>query len=193
MAGSEGLRIARLMMVLSSLSPLFVLWAIRGIPNVPDSWVTGVCIAFLVLPNGVLLVRILICVHRDLTAPLAIDKAEDHREHLLVYLFAVLLPLWAANLTYLRDIVATGVAFAFVVFLFYHLNLHYMNLGFAALGYRVFTVIPCTDGNPLKSRSVRVLITARAHIDPGTKIKGLRLSNTVFFETRRMLNAAERA
>ena len=27
---SEGLKIARLMMVFSSISPLFVLWAIRG-------------------------------------------------------------------------------------------------------------------------------------------------------------------
>jgi hypothetical protein len=33
---SEGLRLARLMMVLSGLSPLFVLWAIRG-PTVMTS------------------------------------------------------------------------------------------------------------------------------------------------------------
>jgi hypothetical protein len=32
------------------------------------------------------------------------------------------------------------------VFLFWHLNLHYMNLLFAALGFRVFTVYPPADG-----------------------------------------------
>jgi hypothetical protein len=32
----EGLRAARLLMVLSSISPLFILWAIRGNSLIPD-------------------------------------------------------------------------------------------------------------------------------------------------------------
>ena len=36
LAHGEGLKLARLLMVLSSVSPLFVLWAIRGTTLVPD-------------------------------------------------------------------------------------------------------------------------------------------------------------
>ena len=32
----EGLKAARLLMVLSSISPLFILWAIRGNSLIPD-------------------------------------------------------------------------------------------------------------------------------------------------------------
>ena len=40
---SEGLRAARLLMVLSSVSPLFILWAIRGNSLIPGSWFAGFC------------------------------------------------------------------------------------------------------------------------------------------------------
>jgi len=35
---SEGLKTARLLMVLSSVSPLFILWAIRGNSLIPDHY-----------------------------------------------------------------------------------------------------------------------------------------------------------
>ena len=34
----EGLKAARVLMVLSSISPLFILWAIRGNNLIPDRW-----------------------------------------------------------------------------------------------------------------------------------------------------------
>jgi hypothetical protein len=37
-AKREGLKVARLMMVLSSISPLFLLWAIRGSKLLPDRY-----------------------------------------------------------------------------------------------------------------------------------------------------------
>jgi hypothetical protein len=37
-ASREGLKVARLMMVLSSISPLFLLWAIRGSKLLPDRY-----------------------------------------------------------------------------------------------------------------------------------------------------------
>ena len=39
----EGLKAARLLMVLSSISPLFILWAIRGTTLVADRWFIGFC------------------------------------------------------------------------------------------------------------------------------------------------------
>ena len=40
---SEGLRVARLLMVLSSISPLFVLWAIRGSKLLTDYYLLPFC------------------------------------------------------------------------------------------------------------------------------------------------------
>jgi len=39
----EGLRVARLLMVLSSISPLFILWAIRGNTLIPDRYFIAFC------------------------------------------------------------------------------------------------------------------------------------------------------
>jgi hypothetical protein len=55
---SEGLKTARLLMVLSSISPLFILWAIRGNSLIPDRWFIGFCALMVVLPNVFLWLRI---------------------------------------------------------------------------------------------------------------------------------------
>jgi hypothetical protein len=68
------------------------------------------------------------------------------------------------------------------VFLFWHLNLHYMNLIFAARGFRVFTISPPADGNPLTSKNSNAFITRRVAISPGDRLVGYRLSNTVYLE-----------
>jgi len=81
-----------------------------------------------------------------------------------------------------RDVAAILGALAFIVFLFWHLNLHYMNLVFAAMGYRVFTVLPPADGNPLSGRTSQVLITRRIAVPAGERLVAYRLSDTVYFE-----------
>jgi len=73
-------------------------------------------------------------------------------------------------------------ALSFIVFLFWHLNLHYMNLMFAAKGYRVFTIYPPADDNQLSGRLSQVLITKRVAISPGERLSVYRLSDTVYFE-----------
>src|SRR5437764_8494 len=115
------------MMVLSSLTPLFALWAVRGLDPIPDRWLWFGCGALIVLPNTVFLVRLRLARMRGDTRTLSISRADDHRDHLLVYLFAVLMPLFDANIGKTRDSAATVFALSFVVFLFWHLNLHYMN------------------------------------------------------------------
>ncbi|HOV82773.1 MAG TPA: hypothetical protein PLQ01_08885, partial [Methanothrix sp.] len=77
---------------------------------------------------------------------------------------------------------AALVAISFIVFLFWHLNLHYMNILFAARGYRVFTIYAPTDTNVLADKSGFVLITQRVTIPPGQQLVAYRLSNTVYLE-----------
>jgi predicted CoA-binding protein len=65
------------------------------------------------------------------------------------------------------------------------MNLHYMNLAFAALGYRIFTVYPPSDGNPISGKSSFVMITKRAIIEPNDQILAFRISETVFLESNK--------
>ena len=181
---SEGLSVARLLMVLSSISPLFILWAIRGVnvKGLPEAYFLTFCAIMVVVPNAFLWWRVRqVKIQKDMREITAGD-AEDHREHLLVYLFAMLLPFYSASMDTLRDFSAHMAAIAFIVFLFWHLNMHYMNIFWAIRGYRVFTLSPIDDGNPLSGKVSQVLITKRNHIVPGEKITAYRLSQTVFLE-----------
>ena len=179
----EGLAIARLMMVLSSISPLFILWAIRGNSLIPEYWFLGFCVFMVIVPSSYLWWRIAVAKRINLHRPLVIGKAKDHRDHLLVYLYAILFPFYSADMDTWRDISTALVALAFMIFLFWHLNLHYMNILFAAFGYHVFTIYPRENDNPLNGKTSLVLITKRVAVPDGERIQAYRLSNTVYFES----------
>jgi hypothetical protein len=178
---NRGLPIARLLMVVSSLAPLFLLWAIRGAASVPDRYWASGCVFLAAAPNLVLLWRWRTARRRNDHRIVRVAAARDQSEHLLVYLFAMLLPLYTANLGNERELFAVVAAFVFIVFLFWHMNLHYMNLVFAICGYRVYTVeMPGQGGKA----GTAVILLSRRHSPPppGTSIDGLRLSDTVFLE-----------
>ena len=172
------------MMVLSAMAPLFVLWAIQGNHLVPDIWFIGGCAAMVVVPNAVLGTRILIARRQKDELPVTIGTSEDHRVHLIAYLFSMLLPFYRQELDGWRDLTAIALALSFIVFLFWHLNLHYLNLFFAVRGYRVYTVYPPPDENPYSSKRSFVLITRRTHLSHGERIVALRLSQLVYLEEK---------
>jgi len=178
----ESLRVARVLMVLSSISPLFILWAIRGNCLIPDKWFIGFCLFMVVIPNGFLWLRIQVAKRRRDTRKITVGMADDHRDHILVYLFAIMLPFYSEAIETWRNFGATLAALAFIVFLFWHLNLHYMNILFAVFNYRVYTISPPLDGNPLSGGVKQALITRRASISPGENLIAYRLSDTVYLE-----------
>lgn len=178
----EGMRLARLLMVLSSISPLFILWGIRGNSIVPDSYFLSFCTVMIIVPNLFLWLRMRTTRKLNEKRELVVGTAEDHREHILVYLYAILLPFYAADLGTYRDLAAALAAVGFIVFLFWHLNLHYMNLLFAVFDYRVFTVNPPADNNPITGKVSQVLITRRTLILPGEHLVVYSLSDTVSME-----------
>jgi hypothetical protein len=182
MTHSEGLKTARLLMVLSSISPLFILWAIRGNCLVPDHYFIGFCTLMVLLPNVFLWLRVRTARRNNDQREVTVGSADDHRDHILVYLFAMLLPFYSEDLGTLRDLAATLAALSFIVFLFWHLNLHYMNLAFAVFGYRVFTVYPPVDGNPLTGKTRCAVITRRVSLVPNERLATYRLSDTVYLE-----------
>jgi hypothetical protein len=135
-----------------------------------------------IVPNVFLWLRIRVAKKLQDKRDLVIGSAENHRDHLLVYLFAMLMPLYPIDTGTWRDLAALLSALAFIVFLFWHLNLHYMNLIFAIRGYRVFTVSPPRDANTLSGKDSQVLITPRVTLLSGERIIAYRLSDTVYFE-----------
>jgi hypothetical protein len=181
---SEGLKVLRLFMVLSGLSPLFVLWAIKGSKIVPDSYLWSISAAMVIVPNFVIWLRIQRAKTQNDMRDIVVGKAEDHRDHLLVYLFAMLLPFYPIDTTTLRDLAALLAALGFIVFLFWHLNLHYLNIWYAVRGYRVYVITPVEEVNEFSGRTSLVLITPRTDILTGESIKAYRLSDTLCFEAR---------
>jgi predicted small integral membrane protein len=168
-------------MVVSSLAPLFLLWAIRGAQPISDCyWVTG-CLALAIVPNLALLLRWRAARRSNDHRVIIVNFARDQSDHLLVYLFAMLLPLYSVNLGNDRELYAVAAAFVFIVFLFWHMNLHYMNIAFAALGYRVYTTEMKASG---EAAGDTVILLSKRTSPPatGTSINGLRISDTVFVE-----------
>ena len=96
----------------------------------------------------------------------------------------MLLPFYSEDLGSWRYLGASFAALAFIVFLFWHLNLHYMNLLFAALGYRVFTVYPPADGNPLTGKIRHAVITRRVSLASGERLVAYRLSERCIWRRR---------
>lgn len=169
-------------MVIGSLSPLFVLWAIRGAHEIPDECWVSFCVACVIIPNLALYWRWHVAHVRNDHRIIIVRSAKDQSEHLLVYLFAMLIPLFGVDLGGTRDTVAVLVAFAFIVFIFWHMHLHYMNVIFALFGYRVFTVQAATSARAEENSKSVVLLSKRLSIAPSTQIDTIRVSDTVLVE-----------
>ncbi len=177
----EGMQVTRLIMVLCSMAPLFLLWAMRGSPSMPDKYFIPICLALAIVPTLILCLRIYVAKRNNDCQTKIIGKAEDHRDYILVYLFALLLPFYTANLKDSREFFATVLALVFILFMFWNLNMHYMNLLFAIRGYRVFTVSRETN-NEFEGKAVFVLLTRRTFLIEGDKMETYRLSDSVFIE-----------
>lgn len=182
----EGLDLTRFVLVWSSLSPVFVLWAIRGVDAVQDKYWIPICVVLFLLPTLILWAILRQARKSENTKTIHISSAKDQREHLLTYLFAMLIPLFDANTDGMRDLTAVSLAFIFVMFLFWHMRLHYMNLFFAMWGYRIFTVeakIGTTEKDRTRDRFVTYAVISRRHFIPDDDaLTGYRLGGRVLFD-----------
>lgn len=183
---TEGRGLVRFILVWSSLSPVFLLWAIRGVQNVPDVIWIPACVLLFALPSFVLYLIFQRSVSVANEKTIVVTAARDQREHLLTYLFAMLIPLFDANLSGGRDLLAMTLALLFVMFLFWHMRLHYMNLIFALFGYRIFTVEARLGTKPsdrkLGRTATYAVISRRHHIEEGENLTGYRLGGNVLVD-----------
>ena len=183
----EGMAFIRLILVWSSLSPVFLLWAIRGVPAICDRIWIPICLVLFLLPTLILLLVAWLARRAQNVKTITVSSSKDQREHLLTYLFAMLIPLFDANLDGIRSVFAMGTAFLFIMFLFWHMRLHYMNLIFAIFDYRIFTVEarsgPAAAGGNGQRMKTFAVISRRHHLPDGEALTGYRLGGNVLVDT----------
>lgn len=165
------------MMLLSSMAPLFFLIGIRGMDNIVPYFKLWIVIGLLVvIPFMILKWRIARSVKSNDTFVINVTEVKSNKEYLFTYLFTVLLPLYSLTISDNREFAAMMFAICFVIFVLWHMNLHFANVLFALWGYRVFTV---------ESFESAILLTTRTSISKDMKeLKVHRISNSVFIELK---------
>lgn len=163
-------------MVIGSLTPFFLLLGIKGSNIIPNTVLWSICIGMIVLPNFILWIRILVAKKQNDKKTWTIESYTDNRDHLLVYLFTVLIPLYQSDLDSFNSLLSLLVVFLLIIFLFIHMNMHYINFLFALFGFRIMTL------KTKESNAQIVLLTQREWFNAGEIIQAFRISNTVYIE-----------
>jgi hypothetical protein len=170
----------KLILVLACMSPLFILMAIKGVGIIPWEIYFPTFLGLAIVPNAVLVIRILIAAKQNDRKQIQVSDYTDNREHLLTYIFAMLIPLFQTSAATEPDLYALLCAFIFVVYIFLHMELYYMNFFFAFFKYRVLSIKP-DPASGFFSVS-HVLITRRTVFTPNQTITPLRLTDFLLFE-----------
>ncbi len=178
----EGLQVPRILMVLSSFSPLFIFWMIKGSVLIPNLALCIVCGLLILIPTGFLICWIHRAKVKRRTQVLIAGESKDHTIHVLVYLFANLSPFIQEDPKSCRELLAIVFALGFIAFIFYRLNLHYLNIYFAIRGYRIHSVYLPQDDNQLSENMPIALISKRRFIARGERFLSHHLSDTVYME-----------
>ncbi len=180
-AARDSLSFVRFVLVWSSLSPVFLLWAIRGTKAVDETYFTIVCLVLFLAPTLVLWGFWSRSKAKNTVRTVKVVKAEDPKDHILTYLFAMLIPLFQSNIDDKRQLAVAIVALGMIMFLFWHMRLHYMNFVFALLGFSIFTVRvdAGVDARGPKPDGTWVIISRRSAISDGETLTGYRLGGLV--------------
>lgn len=177
-----GLGLTRFGMVLASFWPLFLLWAIRGSNVIDDVLLWLICGALILIPNLLLGIRIWYARWQKDTKVIMVENPEDHRDHILIYLIAILLPVYSLPLDTWREIDVLIVALLLVIVIFWLFDLHYMNFFLTLGGYRIYSINPKNRVEDTAQRDSFVVITKRTSLIDGGEISMYRISDSIFIE-----------
>ena len=178
----EGFRVGRLVMVISSISPLFILWAVKGVAIIPDIVLIPTCIAIVVSSCGFVLLRVQVAKKRRDMRLMKVGTVANYDYHALTYIFAMLLPFYRKDISTGRELAAILIAILFIIIIFWYLNLHYMNIIFIFGRYKTYLIHPPAELNPLGGRIPFVLVTRRTDIASGEEVTGYRITDSVYLE-----------
>ena len=178
----EGFAVLRLLLVLSSFAPLFVLWAVKGTSLLPDGFFIPLCACLAIGPTWILRRRIRTAREDPDQHELTLGPVKDQSHYLIGYLFAILLPFYRLSLDDWRDFSALWLAVAFIVFLFWNLRLHHLNIIFRLMQYQIYAVAPRDDNDTVGRGHDWILLTRRQAVQEGQKITALRITDSMFID-----------
>ena len=170
----------KLMLVLACMAPLFILMAIRGMGPVPWEYYFPLFILMAIVPNVILVLRIWRAIKNRDQKIIRVDSYTDNREQLITYIFAMLIPLFQTAAATEQDVYAAMCAFLFVVYIFGHMELYYMNFFFSFAGYRILSIRPDASSGSLSV--AHVLITKRRSFPLGQDIVVTRVTDFLLFD-----------
>ncbi|MCX8514415.1 MAG: hypothetical protein ORN24_02490 [Burkholderiales bacterium] len=175
MKTTDGVPLVKLMMLLSSMAPLFFLIGIRGINGVVSDKYVWIFIALvIIIPHLILWFRLYRAKKSHDVYTVKVKSARNNKEYLFTYLFTVLLPLYSVSIATQRDLIAIFSAVLFILFVLWNMNLHFINIMFALMGYRVFI---------LEDFNSAILLTKRTKFPSAiSELNVHRLSNSVYIE-----------
>lgn len=179
---SEGLKIARFFMVLSSLSPLFVLLAIRGNNVISEIWFVSGCLILAILPTLFLFLRIKTAIKVSDKWEIVVGSWENSKDYFFIYLFVIVSPFYLGDLDTVRDLVVISFWLGLVVLCFLKSNLHCINIIFIFFNYQVFIVHSPENQNSFSGKEPLIVITPRKSLSPLSKLVVWRISNYVYLE-----------
>jgi hypothetical protein len=181
----EGFWWLRFVLVLGSLSPIFIVWALRQEDLVPFRLRLSLAIASVIIPNGLLWLRYRSAKATGLAGSfqaLKVLRLTDRREHLISYLFPIVLSLltvdvktWNQLASFLFVLLLTGV-------IFWHLQLTYVNVWLALVGFRAVQVEreQTAGGKPLLPI---ILLTRHRRLKENDEIRAVRITNSLFVQS----------
>jgi hypothetical protein len=178
----EPFKFLRLIFVIATLTPLFVMWTIKGSAVIPNSILILSSAAIIIISNGIIFFRWHIAIKQKQIVEAIVQKSTDHTEHLVVYLLAVFLAIYSSTTGTMREVFATLFAVALIILLFWFSRLHYLNLVFATMGYKTFTVTRKHPDNNFNKTTKVVVLSKRDQINPEEKITCYRLSHDLWIE-----------
>ncbi|MES2154431.1 MAG: hypothetical protein V4510_04775 [bacterium] len=180
----------RAMLVVSSFSPVLLVWALRGMPAAPSirlgSWhldgawaaASGVSLAIM-FPLTIVVVRWLRAAKERSYSTFTFERVEDDRAQVFDYLVAVLLSMFFVDVATERGLLAGLTGLLLVIWIFMFLGLHHVNLPLSFRGYRIYMGWPSNSG----ARTVPVVVLCRLGPPPtGQPLRLLRLDDHLFVE-----------
>lgn len=178
----QKLRFVRFMMVLSSFSPLLVLWAITGsrIEAVPNLIFRMICVILIITPIIIIYLRYYRVKKINDVQTFTVNNCKDQKDVLIIYLFAMLIPIYQTEYDNVIQFSALIVLAVFVFVLFWHLHLYYINLILAFTRFHTFMIQP-TISETMFNRQV-IIISKYEFLKEGQTIVAYRLTDTVFLE-----------
>ncbi len=180
MENEKGLKFLRFLLLLSSISPVFILLAIKG-SNFSDENMNKYFIVALFCLICVSIIPMVVCYiklknEKEKTILKSIqNKIELCSGEYSAYIISIALPLCQNDLTNVHQLCFLIAMFIFIVFLFYVFNLYYLNIFFYLFNYKLYKI--------KNERETFILISKKSSKDIENKsIQTKKITNSLFME-----------